>query len=144
MGVPMEFGFWGWVVRWMLAMFVVLATYNPTGYSFWHWIVQSGLQNASVKVLAALALLLLHLIYLRATIRSMGPIGIGLITAMLGSFAWWLSDLELIDMGNRVVVDLVLLVMFATLMSIGLSWSHIRNRLSGQIDSDDVTTPPPV
>ncbi|HLW28999.1 MAG TPA: DUF6524 family protein [Kiloniellales bacterium] len=140
----MEFGFWGWVVRWMLAMFIVLATYNPTGYSFWHWVVQSGLQNASVKVLAALILLLLHLIYLRATIRSIGPIGIGLITATLGAFAWWLSDLELIDMGNRVVVDLVLLVMFATLMSIGISWSHLRNRLSGQIDSDDVTTPPPV
>ena len=140
----MEFGFWGWVVRWMLAMFIVLATYNPTGYSFWHWVVQSGLQNSSVKVLAALILLLLHLIYLRATIRSIGPIGIGLITATLGAFAWWLSDLELIDMGNRVVVDLVLLVMFATLMSIGISWSHLRNRLSGQIDSDDVTTPPPV
>lgn|SRR5690554_1425382 len=140
----MEFGFWGWVVRWMLAMFIVLATYNPTGYSFWHWVAQSGLQNASVKVLAALILLLLHLIYLRATIRSIGPIGIGLITATLGAFAWWLSDLELIDMGNRVVVDLVLLVMFATLMSIGISWSHLRNRLSGQIDSDDVTTPPPV
>ncbi len=140
----MEFGFWGWVVRWMLAMFIVLATYNPTGYFFWHWVVQSGLQNASVKVLAALILLLLHLIYLRATIRSIGPIGIGLITATLGAFAWWLSDLELIDMGNRVVVDLVLLVMFATLMSIGISWSHLRNRLSGQIDSDDVTTPTPV
>ena len=95
-------------------------------------------------MLAALILLLLHLIYLRATIRSIGPIGIGLITATLGAFAWWLSDLELIDMGNRVVVDLVLLVMFATLMSIGISWSHLRNRLSGQIDSDDVTTPPPV
>ncbi|HLS69417.1 MAG TPA: DUF6524 family protein [Kiloniellales bacterium] len=140
----MEFGFWGWVVRWMLAMFAVLATYNPTGYSFWHWVSQSGLQDASAKVLAALLLLLLHLIYLRATIRSIGPIGIGLITAMLGSFVWWLSDLDLIDMDNRMVLDLILLVMLATLMSIGLSWSHIRNRLSGQIDSDDVTTPPPV
>lgn len=140
----MEFGFVGWMVRWMLAMFFVFATYNPTGYSFWHWIDRTGLHNASIKVLAGLTLLLLFIIYLRATIRSIGPIGIGLVTALLGSIAWLLSDLAVIDIGKRAVVDMVLLVMLATLLSVGLSWSHIRNRLSGQIDSDDVTTPPPV
>ena len=73
-----------------------------------------------------------------------GPIGIGLVTALLGSLAWLLSDLDLIDIGQTAVLDLVLLTMLATLLSIGLSWSHLRNRLSGQIDSDDVTTPPPI
>lgn len=144
MGVAMEFGFVGWIVRWLLAMFVVLATYNPSGYSFWHWIEASGLHEASVKMLAGLALLLLLIIYVRATIRSIGPIGIGLVTALLGSMAWLLSDLQVIDLGRPVVMQTVILVMLATLLSIGLCWSHIRNRLSGQVDSDDVTTPPPV
>lgn len=139
-----DFGFVGMFVRWLAAMFFVLATYNPSGYSYWHWVGESGLSDASVKLLAGLLLVLLYVIFLRATIRSIGPIGIGLVTALLGAFAWLLSDLNLIDLGDSAVMDLVLLTMFATLMSIGLSWSHIRNRLSGQVDSDDVTTPPVV
>ncbi len=139
-----DFGFIGWMVRWLGAMFFVLATYNPSGYSYWHWVGETGLQGVSVKFLAGLTLLLLYIIFLRATIRSIGPIGIGLVTALLGAFAWFLSDLKLIDLGNSAVMDMVLLTMLATLMSIGLSWSHIRNRLSGQVDSDDVTTPPVV
>lgn len=139
-----EFGFGAWLVRWLGAMFLVLATYNPSGYSFWHWIEATGLENASIKVLAALAMLLVYIIYLRATIRSMGPIGIGLVVAMLGSLVWLLGDVEFIDIGQPPVLDVALLTMFATLLSIGISWSHMRSRLSGQIDSDDVTTPPPV
>ena len=139
-----EFGFVAWLVRWLGAMFLVLATYNPSGYSFWHWIAATGLENASIKVLAALAMLLVYIIYLRATIRSMGPIGIGLVVAMLGSLVWLLGDFEFIDIGQPPVLDVALLTMFATLLSIGISWSHMRSRLSGQIDSDDVTTPPPV
>lgn len=139
-----EFGFGAWLVRWLGAMFLVLATYNPSGYSFWHWIAATGSENASIKVLAALAMLLVYIIYLRATIRSMGPIGIGLVVAMLGSLVWLLGDFEFIDIGQPPVLDVALLTMFATLLSIGISWSHMRSRLSGQIDSDDVTTPPPV
>ncbi|MGE0254905.1 MAG: DUF6524 family protein [Alphaproteobacteria bacterium] len=139
-----DFGFFAWLVRWLAAMFLVLATYNPSGYSFWHWVATTGLQDASVKVLAALVMLVVYIIYLRATIRSIGPIGIGLVVALLGSIVWLLGDFRFIDIGQPPVLDIVLLTMFATLMSIGVSWSHVRNRLSGQVDSDDVTTPPPI
>ena len=30
------------------------------------------------------------------------------------------------------------LVLLATIMAVGLSWSHIRRRLSGQVDTDMV------
>lgn len=139
-----DFGFFAWLTRWLAAMFLVLATYNPSGYSFWHWVAATGLQDASIKVLAALVMLLAYIIYLRATIRSIGPIGIGLVVAMLGSIVWLLGDIRFIDIGQPPVLDIVLLTMFATLLSIGVSWSHVRNRLSGQVDSDDVTTPPPI
>lgn len=139
-----DFGFFAWLVRWFGAMFLVLGTYNPSGYSFWHWVAGTGLQDASIKVLAALVMLLVYIIYLRATIRSIGPIGIGLVVALLGSIVWLLGDFDFIDIGQPPVLDVVLLTMFATLLSIGISWSHVRNRLSGQVDSDDVTTPPPI
>ena len=92
-----EFGFIAWFVRWLGAMFLVLATYNPSGYSYWHWIGATGLHDASVKVLVALIMILIYVIYVRATIRSIGPIGIGLVVAMLGSVAWLLGDFDVID-----------------------------------------------
>ena len=33
------------------------------------------------------------------------------------------------------------MTLLASLIAVGISWSHIRNRISGQIDSDDITSP---
>jgi sensor histidine kinase YesM len=139
-----SFGFRAWFLRWLAALFIVMSTYNPSGHSYYHWVAQSGLEFGSVKVMAGLSLLLLYIIYIRATVRSIGAIGVGLITSLLGASAWFLSDVNLIDLGNYFTAQVVILSMFATLISVGISWSHLRNRLSGQVDSDDVTTPPPL
>ena len=33
-----SFGIQRFVTRWLAAMFLVLATYNPSGYSYYHWV----------------------------------------------------------------------------------------------------------
>ncbi|MCK5663042.1 MAG: hypothetical protein KAI17_06125, partial [Thiotrichaceae bacterium] len=77
-------------------------------------------------------------IYLRATLRSLGTIGLvlaftffGLLIAML--FKWgWIS----IDASKMVVY--VVEVLLGVILAVGMSWSHLRRRMSGQMDMDDV------
>ena len=58
--------------------------------------------------------------------------------ALFGALFWVLADLRLLDTGNRDLVTWLILTVAATILGIGVSWSHVRRRISGQADVDDV------
>lgn len=124
--------------RWLAALALVFATFNPSGTSFYHWIVETGEADLPVKVFAAVALLIVYIIFLRATWRSIGPIGVALALAFFGALIWMMVYYGLLDPGQTTVFTYIGLALIATVMAIGLSWSHVRRRLSGQMDMDDV------
>lgn len=129
------------LLRWLLALFGVYATYNPSGYSYYHWILrQEGL--VSLRVLVGIALAIFYIIYLRATFRSLGLIGMGLVTALCGSIAWLLSQWRILDLDVPHQQTMVSLAVTASVLGIGMSWSAIRSRISGQVDSEDVGAEP--
>jgi hypothetical protein len=129
------------VVRWLAAMFAVFATYNPSGYSYFHWVTDITGGQWAFKVGVGVALVIFYVIYFRATIRSIGVIGMGLTVSMLGASTWVLVDAGVLDLNAPAVLSTVMLVGLASLIAVGISWSHVRNRVSGQIDSDDITNP---
>ena len=128
-----NFGFGGFLIRWIIALVLVLATFNPTGWSYFHWVatMEGGLPY---KVLAGIVLVILYVIYLRATWRSIGPIGLGLAAAFFGAVVWALVDLDLVDPRDLGQTAWIVLVVIATVLAIGISWSHVRRRVSGQAD----------
>ncbi len=67
----------------------------------------------------------------RATWRSIGPIGLTLATAFLGALIGVTIDLGLLDLERPTIVTWVLLFALATILAIGISWSHVRRRASG-------------
>ncbi len=75
-------------------------------------------------MLVGVALVILYVIYLRATWRSIGPIGLTLATAFLGALIWVTIDLGLLDLERPTIVTWVLLFALATILAIGISWSH--------------------
>jgi len=125
-------------IRWLVAVALVLGTVNPTGYSYYHWVGDFESGNAPLKVLAGVALLILYVIYLRATWRSIGPIGIVLALAFFGALIWSLAYYGLLDTSQTTVMTYIALLLIATVMAVGISWSHVRRRVSGQADMDDV------
>lgn len=132
-----EFNYRSFAVRWLGCLVLTLATYNPYSSSYYHWIsVDSG--HPSLKVLAGLLLLIFHIVVVVATVRSIGVIGIGLLTALFASGAWVLIDQGLVMADDPRVIMLTLLIVAASVYGVGVSWSHVRNRLSGQVDSTDV------
>ncbi len=145
-----SFSLASFLLRWLVALVLVFATFNPTDYSYYRWVVgmdggmDAGMDggmdggNLALKVLAGIVLVILYVIYLRATWRSIGPIGLTLATAFLGALIWVTIDLGLLDLERPTVVTWVLLFALATILAIGISWSHVRRRVSGQADMDDI------
>ncbi|MCW8908007.1 MAG: DUF6524 family protein [Sedimenticola sp.] len=132
-----SFNFSSFMIRWVLALVLVFATYNPSGYSWYHWLQGAENKLNPMIALAAVALIIGWVIYLRATTRSLGVVGTVLAVAFFGTLVWALVYYNLISLDNTTLLTYIVLVILSAVMGIGLSWSHIRRRLSGQLDVDD-------
>jgi len=124
--------------RWAFAFVLLAATYNPTEWNYTTWAMKNGQENLSVAVLCGLLLIIGYIIYMRATMRSIGVIGMVLVLALVGALLWVGFDLGWINFDNPTANTWIGLVTMSIVLGIGLSWSHIRRSLSGQSDVDNV------
>jgi len=122
------------------ALALVLLTFNPSEYSFFHW-VKGDFADGSLgpeHLLAGVVLAIGWAIYLRATFRALGPVGLVLAAALVGALVWLFIDLGWLSADSTKAITWISLVCISVLLGIGLSWSHVRRRVSGQYDVDDV------
>lgn len=133
-----KFGLSSFLVRFLFAFIIVFATYNPFGYSYYHWLTASFDNLNPYVALAGIVLLIGWVIYVRATVRSLGPIGLVLAFAFFGTLLWMVFDLGFVDKDSIKAVTTLVLILFSFVLATGMSWSHIRRRMSGQADMDDV------
>ena len=126
------------LIRLLVALVLVFATYNPSGYSWFHWFLNSEDKLDPLLILAGVVLVIGWAIYLRATIRSLGPIGTGLAIAFFAAVIWVLVGYDILSLTSTTLLQYIVLVMLAAIMATGISWSHIRRRMTGQLDVDDV------
>ncbi len=132
-----SFDFSSFMVRWIVAVVLVLVTFNPTAMSYFHWVTTVPADNVPLKVFVGVVLVILYVIYLRATWRSLGPIGLFLAAVFFGAAIWVLLDFGILDLREQKLMTYVILVLFATILAIGISWSHVRRRVTGQLDVDE-------
>ena len=126
------------VLRWLTAFALLAATYNPTSFNYVKWVMTQGERPVSLMVLAGLLLLIGYIIYLRATLRSIGGFGMLLVLALVGALLWVLYDFGLLSLDNTGLSVWLGLLALSLVLGVGLSWSHVRRALSGQADMDDV------
>lgn len=132
-----SFNFAGFMIRWVLALFLVFLTYNPSGYSWYDWVMRAENKIDPLIALAGVLLLIGWVIYVRATARSLGIVGTLLAVALFGTLVWALIHYQVIALSNTTLLTYIVLVIVSAVMATGLSWSHIRRRMSGQLDVDD-------
>ena len=134
-----SFGVADFLWRWAAALLLVFATYNPSGYSWFHWVksAYSGAGLGAQHYFVGVILIAGWAIYLIATERSLGALGSIIGAAVIGTGIWLLVDLGLVQAGTVNTVVWLALFALATLLAIGLSWSHIWRRLSGQLEVDE-------
>lgn len=128
----------GFLTRWFFAFALLGLTFNPTQYNYINWLRDYGGMNMSVAVLLGLVLAIGYIIYLRATLRSIGAGGMMLVLAVVGALVWVLYDLGVLRLDNSNLNVWLGLVALSLVLGIGLSWSHVRRALSGQSDVDDI------
>ncbi len=125
-------------LRWLIAFVLLVATWNPTPWNFVRWVMDNGTANLPVTVLGGLLLLVGYIIYLRATLRSIGPLGAALVIALCAAVIWVLIYYGLLGTQNAALNQWLAILVGSLVLGIGMSWSIFRRRISGQIDMDDV------
>ncbi|MCJ7872212.1 DUF6524 family protein [Marinovum sp. 2_MG-2023] len=128
----------GFLVRWVFAFVLVAATFNPTKYNFIGWATQNYATQLPMVLLLGLLLVVGYIIYLRATLRSIGAFGMFLVAAIVAALLWVLYDYGVLTLGNRNLNTWLGILALSVVLGIGLSWSIVRRKLSGQADVDDV------
>ena len=135
----MPFGLPGFIARWLAAFFLVFATYNPSGYSYCDWISDFSGGQWILKALVTILLTIAYATFVLATLRSLGVLGVVTWFLFFSALVWLIVNIGLIQtLSVRTVVTLGLVV-FANVFAVGVSWSYIRMRLSGQSDTNNVT-----
>jgi branched-subunit amino acid transport protein AzlD len=123
----------GALVRVALALALVLATFNPSGYSLVHWVAAPPVALTPGKVLAALALAIGWIVCLRTAFIALGKGGVLLGLGLFATLVWFLVDRELLSLRGSGIVW-VALVVVGVLLGVGLSWSLLRAKATGQIE----------
>lgn len=125
----------GFAIRFLLGLVLVFATYNPESWSYVHWV---QFPPSAIQAFAGVVLLIGWAVFIRAALRSLGLIGLVLALGFFGTLLWLVIDVGLIPADSVRAITYIVEFILAAVLSTGLTWSHVRRRLSGQMDTDDV------
>lgn len=128
----------GYFLRWIFAFLLLALTFNPTDYNYVRWSMANYASETPITVLMGLLLVIGYIIYLRATLRSIGGFGMFLILAVVAALMWVLYDWGILTLENRALNTWLGVLALSLVLGIGLSWSLVRRQLTGQADMDDV------
>ncbi|KZY29402.1 hypothetical protein A3729_12255, partial [Oleiphilus sp. HI0043] len=90
----------GIAIRFVFALLLVLLSYNPSTFSYYHWLLSSISEPTPWLALSAVALIIGWVIYVRATLKSLGPVGLTLAALLVAIIIWALIDIGLISISE--------------------------------------------
>lgn len=131
----------GILSRWLGAFVLLAATFNPTPWNYVTWVQANWASQTPLAVFLGLLLGVGFLVYVVATLRSIGAFGVLLIAAIFGAGLWVLIDWGVLSLDNAALNIWLGLLALSVILGFGLSWSILRQRLSGQATVDEVDAP---
>ena len=127
----------GFLMRWFFAFALVAATFNPTQWNYVVWARDHFSTELPMALLLGLLLFVGYVIYVRATLRSIGGFGMMLVFGVFGALVWVLADRGILSFTNSDLNVWMGILALSLILGIGLSWSFVRRALSGQFDVDE-------
>lgn len=125
----------GVFVRIAFALALVLLTYNPSGYSYYHWALTDVSSFDAAKGFAGALLLAGWAMCVRTAFASLGLLGVAITALVLGTLVWLLLDIGVLAR-DQPTLRWVVLIVAGVILGIGLSWSLVRERATGQVEVD--------
>ncbi|MCB1596406.1 MAG: hypothetical protein KDI87_01725 [Gammaproteobacteria bacterium] len=128
------------LLRLLFALLIVLLTFNPSGFSFLHWAKDAFMSSSlgPLHFLAGIALLIGWVVFVQATTQSLGMSGILLVAALFGVLVWMLFFYDVVKTSSTSTITWIVLIAVSVVLTVGVSWAHIRRRLSGQATVDEI------
>ena len=133
-----DVGVGGFLGRWLFALLLVLGTYNPSGYSYVTWILAEGTEFGPIIAIVGILLLIGWIFFVKTTFDALGWLGVILGGALFAAIIWLLIDIGLISMESTGALAWLSLIVISLILAVGMAWSHVKRRLTGQINVDDV------
>lgn len=133
-----KLSFGGFLLRAAFALALVLLTFNPSGYSYAH-LIQDGFPKITpVEAVCGIVLVIGWFVFLGATLRSIGVLGMLLASALFAALIWLIVSWGWVKLSDTGAIVWIALVILALILAIGMSWSHLYQRWSGQATVDEV------
>lgn len=129
----------GLMLRLLAALLLVFATFNPAGYSYAHWVAAAFPKVSALQAVTGVVLIIAWVIFAVATFRSIGRVGVILIAVLFATLTWLAFSLGWLSLQRGQAIGWIALLALAVTLAVGMSWSFINRKLSGQIDTDDAT-----
>ena len=138
MAAKRKFTFASLIVRLGASLLLVFSTYNASGYSLYHWLVASDNAPMSLKALALIALTILYYALLRvvfAAFRRSGMIAASLVSILISLLLLPITMPDSASPEGSAVLAAQYAgpLALALVMTFGMSWSHMIQRLTGQL-----------
>ncbi len=128
----------GILLRWLGAFLLLAAIFNPSRWNYVTWARTSWADQMPLIVFSGLILAVAAMVYLVATMRSIGVAGALVIAAIFAAGLWVLSDWGLLGLENSALNIWLGILALSLILGVGMSWSILRQRLSGQQTTDEV------
>lgn len=132
-----RFNWQGVVARGLFSLFMVFAVYNPSGYSYLHWVLRD-FDWIWAKLATGALLTIIIMMMWRTTRGVLKPRGMVLVTLVCLGAGFTLAGVtgtSLLDPGALLIGALLTL---AGLFTAGLSYSHVDHRLGGISHTEEV------
>jgi hypothetical protein len=133
-----DLSFKGFLVRALLALLLVVLTFNPSGYSFVHMVAKDFPHITPVEAVLGILLLIGWFVFLGATLKSIGLLGMVLALALCAALVWLITSWGWVTLDNTSALTWIALVVLSLIMAIGMAWAHLYRRWTGQATVDEV------
>ena len=133
-----KLGIDGFLGRWIFALVLVLGTYNPSRFSYVTWVLDEETTFGPVVTIVGLLLLIGWIFCVKTTIYALGWLGVTLGAALFAAVIWLLVDIGWVSLESTGILTWFTLVVISLILATGMAWSHVKRRITGQINVDDV------
>jgi hypothetical protein len=133
-----DLSFGGFLMRAVFALVLVLLTFNPSGYSYVHMVANDFPSITPVEAVCGIVLLIGWIVFLGATLKAIGLIGMVLAFALCGALIWLIVSWGWVTLDDTSALTWIGLIVLALVLAIGMAWSHLYRRWTGQATVDEV------
>jgi hypothetical protein len=119
------------LARLLYPAFIVFATFNTSGYSFYHWLVDYPSDDLILKIFCGGVLGFAYYNITETGAVALQRTGLLLVTVTCSAAAWFAIDKNWVVIDNRDDLVNAMQVTLVVIMAIGLSYAHIHSRIGG-------------